>query len=172
MASTLRFDTWEDSLGNVNNSILQVKYINKTDIFSTSSTSYTDVTGLSLNITPKYSSSKILVFGNISLGSSTVERYSVFGRLLRGSTPIHVYNGGGNYDQGTFGYQMGGFEGPMSQSFTFLDSPSTTSATTYKVQIRTESPQTAYINRGLEADGDNSITPRVVSSITLMEIAQ
>ena len=172
MASTLRFDIWEDSLGNVNNSILQVKYINKTDIFSTSSTSYTDVTGLSLNITPKYSSSKILVFGNISLGSSTVERYSVFGRLLRGSTPIHVYNGGGNYDQGTFGYQMGGFEGPMSQSFTFLDSPSTTSATTYKVQIRTESPQTAYINRGLEADGDNSITPRVVSSITLMEIAQ
>ena len=172
MASTLRFDKWEDSLGNVNNSILQVKYINKTDIFSTSSTSYTDVTGLSLNITPKYSSSKILVFGNISLGSSTVERYSVFGRLLRGSTPIHVYNGGGNYDQGTFGYQMGGFEGPMSQSFTFLDSPSTTSATTYKVQIRTESPQTAYINRGLEADGDNSITPRVVSSITLMEIAQ
>ena len=130
------------------------------------------MTGLSLNITPKYSSSKILVFGNISLGSSTVDRYSVFGRLLRGSTPIHIYDGGGNYDQGTFGYQMGGFEGPMSQSFTFLDYPSTTSETTYKVQIRAESPQAAYINRGIEADGNSSITPRVVSSITLMEIAQ
>ena len=60
----------------------------------------------------------------------------------------------------------------MSQHFMFLDSPNTTSSTTYKVQIRAESPITAYINRGLEADGDNSISPRVVSSITVMEIAQ
>jgi hypothetical protein len=151
--------------------VLQVQQVTKSDVFSTSSTTYTDVTGLSVSITPISASSKILIIGNIALGSSTVERYSVFGRLLRGSTPIHVYNGGGNYDQGTFSYQMGGFEGPMSQSFTFLDSPSTTSATTYKVQIRAESPQSAYVNRGLEADGDSSITPRVVSSITLMEIA-
>jgi hypothetical protein len=151
--------------------ILQVQQVTKTDDWGTFSTTYIDVTGLAVSITPTSSSSKILVIGNISLGSSTVDRYSVFGRLMRGSTPIHVYTGGGNYDQGTFSYQMGGFEGPMSQSFTFLDSPSTTSATTYKVQVRGEAPHTAYINRGLEADGNTSITPRVVSSITLMEVA-
>lgn len=152
--------------------ILQVLQTTKTDVFSTSSTTYVDVTGLSVSITPRYSNSKILVMGSIALGSSTVDRYSVFGRLMRGSTPIHVYNGGGNYDQGTFSYQMGGFEGPISQSFTFLDSPSTISETIYKVQIRAESPQSAYVNRGLEGDGNSSITPRVVSSITLMEVAQ
>ena len=153
-------------------SVIQVQQVTKTDVFSTSSTSYVDVTGLSVSITPRSTSNKILVIGEISLGSSAVERYSVFGRLLRGSTPIHVYSGGGNYDQGTFSYQMGGFEGPMSQSFTFMDSPSTTSATTYKVQIRAEAPQAAYVNRGLEADGDSSITPRVVSSLIVMEISQ
>jgi hypothetical protein len=52
-----------------------------------------------------------------------------------------------------------------------LDSPTTTSSTNYKIQVRAESPQTTYINRGIEADGDSSITPRTVSSITVMEIA-
>lgn len=144
----------------------------KTDTFATTSTSYVDVTGLSVSITPKSITNKILVFGNISLGSSTVDRYSVFGRLVRDSTPIHIATAVESRDAGTFSYQMGGFEGPMSQGFTFLDSPSTTSLTTYKIQIRAEAPQTAYINRGLEADGNTSITPRVVSSITVMEIVQ
>lgn len=151
--------------------ILQVLQAVKTDIFSTSSTAYVDVTGLSVAITPKFSTSKILVSGNISLGCSTVERYSIFGKLVRNSTDIYVGDVAGSRDRGTFSYQMGGFEGPMSQHFMYIDSPNTTSATTYKVQIRAESPQTAYINRGLEGDGDTSITPRTVSSITVMEVA-
>lgn len=152
--------------------ILQVVQSVKTDVFSTTSTAYVDVAGLSVNITPKFSTSKILVSGNISLGAGTVDRYSVFGKLLRNSTDIYIADASGSRDRGTFSYQLGGFEGPMSQHFMFLDSPNTTSTTTYKVQIRAESPQTAYINRGLEADGDTSITPRVVSSITVMEVAQ
>jgi hypothetical protein len=151
--------------------ILQVLQVVKTDVFSTTSTSYVDATGLSISITPKFSNSKILINGNISLGSSTVERYSIFGKLVRNSTDIYIADAAGNRDRGTFSYQMGGFEGPMSQHFMYLDSPNTTSATTYKIQIRAESPHTAYINRGLEADGDSSITPRVVSSITVMEVA-
>ncbi len=151
---------------------LQVLQAVKTDVFTTTSTSYVDVTGLSVSITPKFSNSKILINGNISLGCSTVERYSIFGKLVRNSTDIYVADAAGNRDRGTFSYQMGGFEGPMSQHFMFLDSPNTTSSTTYKIQIKAESPTTAYINRGLEADGDSSVTPRVVSSITVMEIAQ
>lgn len=184
MASIMRFDTLQSTTGNtaltVSNSgninmpgsVIQVVQSIKTNVFSTTSTSYVDVSGLSVAITPKFSTSKILISGNISLGSSTTDRYSVFGKLLRNSTDIYIADADGNRDRGTFSYQMGGFEGPMSQHFMFLDSPNTTSETVYKIQIRSESPQTAYINRGLEADGNSSITPRTTSSITVMEISQ
>ena len=172
MTSTMRFDKWQNSLGQPYGTVLQVVQVVKLDAFSTTSTTYVDVTGLSLAITPKFSNSKILVTGNISLGSSTVDRYSVFGRMTRGGTPVGIADVSESRDRGTFSYQMGGFEGPMSQGFSFFDTPATTAATTYTVQIKAESPQTAYINRGLEADGNSSITPRVISSITLTEIAQ
>jgi len=55
-------------------------------------------------------------------------------------------------------------------SLMFLDSPSTTSATTYKVQIINVGGRTNYINRN-HHNGDTAATPRTASSITLMEIA-
>lgn len=153
--------------------VLQVVQAFKQDVFSTTSTSYVDVTGLSVSITPKFATSRILVTGDIALGSSTVDRYSVFGRITRNGTVVgNADTSASNRDRGTFSYQMGGFEGPMMQGFSFFDLPNTTSLTTYTAQIRAESPQTAYINRGLEGDGDTGITPRVVSSITVWEIAQ
>jgi hypothetical protein len=173
MPSIMRFDQWQNTLGQNYGTVLQVVQVVKTDVFSTTSTSYVDVTGLSIAITPKFATSKILVSGDIALGSSTVDRYSIFGRMTRNGTAVGIADTSASArDRGTFSYQMGGFEGPMSQSFSFFDTPNTTSFTTYTAQIRAESPQTAYINRGLEADGDISITPRVISSITIMEIAQ
>jgi hypothetical protein len=173
MTSTMRFDKWENTIGQPYGTVLQVVQVVKTDVFTTTSTSYVDVTGLSLAITPKFANSKILVTGNISLGSSTVDRYSVFGRMTRNGSAVGIADTSAeSRDRGTFSYQMGGFEGPMSQGFSFFDTPATTSATTYTAQIRAESPMTAYINRGLEADGNSGITPRVISSITLTEIAQ
>lgn len=172
MASIMRFDQWQNASGIVYGTVLQVVQVVKSDVFSTTSTSYLDVPGLSISITPKFSNSKILVSGDIALGCSTVDRYSVFGRMMRNGTPVGIADASGSRDRGTFSYQMGGFEGPMSQSFSFFDTPNTSSAVTYNAQIRAESPQTAYINRGLEADGDTGITPRVISSITIMEIAQ
>lgn len=151
--------------------VLQVVQVTKTNVFSTTSTSYTDVTGLSATIIPSSAINKILVVAQVALGSSTVERYAVFGRLVRNGTAIFIADADGSRDRGTFSYQMGGFEGPMMQPVNYLDSPDTTAAVTYTIQIRAEAPQTAYINRGLEVDGDSSVTPRVVSSITLMEIA-
>ena len=155
---------------NTTGGILQVVQTVKTDVFSTTSTSYVDVTGLNVSITPTSSTNKILIIGHMSLGSSTVERYSTFGKLVRNTTDIYIADAAGNRDRGTFSYQMGGFEGPLSLHFCYLDSPGTTSSTNYKVQVRAESPQTTYINRGLEADGDSSITPRTVSSITAIEV--
>lgn len=151
---------------------MQVVQAVKLDVFTTTSTAYIDVPGLSVAITPKFINSKILITGNISLGSTQIERYSVFGRVTRNGTAIGIADADGVRDRGTFSYQMGGFEGPMSQGFSILDTPSTTSSLTYTAQIKAEAPASAYINRGLEADGNSAITPRVISSITVMEIAQ
>jgi hypothetical protein len=56
------------------------------------------------------------------------------------------------------------------QSMNFLDSPATTSSTTYKLQIISDGGQTHYINRNAR-DEDGSYEPRGVSTITVMEIA-
>ena len=55
--------------------------------------------------------------------------------------------------------------------YSYFDTPSSTSQITYKVRARAENPKTLYVNRGKEGDGDNSITSRFVSTITVMEIA-
>ena len=66
--------------------VLQVKQDIKTDPFNTSSTSFTDITGLSVAITPKSTSSKILVEAQISINASST--YTKFVDLVRGSTSI------------------------------------------------------------------------------------
>jgi hypothetical protein len=110
--------------------ILQVVSTTKTDTFTTTSTSFTDVTGLSVSITPSSASSKILVVCNVK-GSVTGSTFKAGLRLLRDSTAIAIGDAAGSRSRG-FGqlsapsYQM------LSSSITFLDSPSSTSSITYK----------------------------------------
>jgi hypothetical protein len=65
--------------------VLQVVQANKQDMTSTTSTSYVDISGLSVNITPSSSSNKILVF--FSANTST-QNHDAQGKLLRDSTDI------------------------------------------------------------------------------------
>jgi hypothetical protein len=60
--------------------------------------------------------------------------------------------------------------GAGANHFHFLDSPSTTSATTYKVQGGVINSSTMYIGR-VQYDVDNNNASRVPSTITVMEIA-
>ena len=156
--------------------ILQVVSTTKTDTFSTASTSFTDVTGFSVNITPSSSSNKVLVTGLVTFGGSDGEAYGYtfnLARVIGGSeTDICIHDSASNRTRATLGTQ--GFnngDATNGHSFNFLDSPSTTSQVTYKVRARAENPKTLYVNRGNEADGDNAITSRFVSTITVMEIA-
>ena len=148
-------------------SVIQTIQTFKDDVFSTSSNSYVDVTGLTASITPSNSSNKILVL--LRTTQSVHGDGFIKAKLLRGSTDIAVANG---KDYFTLNYPSRSatdtniYVAHGSQHLDFLDSPSTTSSTTYKVQILTSSGQTASINRG--RDSDNY---RGVSSITLMEIA-
>ena len=145
----------------------QVVQTVKTDTFNTSSTSYTDITGMSLSITPTSISSKILIKTCISWGGS--QNLYGYGKFVRNSTDIFMGDsGGGNrvsatfpmehYDDGSAVYNC------FVASSEFLDSPSTTSAITYKVQMASTSG-TSYIGRRTDTDAR-----RMSSSITAMEV--
>ena len=152
----------------VGGGIIQVKSTTKTDTFTTASTSYTDVTGLSVSITPTRSDSKILIFVSIhAVGNSQTQAYF---RFMRDSTPICVGDAAGTRVQATLGtlhYDQANDVNCASQ--TFLDSPSTTSAVTYKIQTRTQGSGTIYINRSV-TDANDSTSGRFTSTITVMEV--
>ena len=125
--------------------IVQVKSVSKTDTFSSNSTSYTDVTGLSVSITPKFSTSKILVMMHVQIGHDS--NVAGFLRLMRDSTAIAVGTDTSNRIASTVAMADDPTDDEInSTSMTFLDSPSTTSSTTYKVQMNTEgSGNTGYV---------------------------
>ena len=153
----------------VGGKILQVVSTTKSDTFSTSNSTFTDVTGLNASITPSNSSNKVLVLVHVSGNCDQNARVNM--RLVRGSTAIGI---GDAYDSRC--RTFGGIYAPNNDSTTetvscvHLDSPNTTSATTYKIQISFLSGATIYVNR---SDAwSNHITHNTgTSSITLMEIA-
>ena len=149
--------------------VLQVVSTTKTDTFSTSSTTFVDVTGYSVSITPTSSSSKILVICNIT-ATAIGAAFSVHGRLMRGSTPIAVGDTAGSRQQASYMWE-GAQEAHFGISVTYLDSPATTSSTTYKMQVRSNNgTYTTYVNRA-STDSDSSAYARTASTITVMEIA-
>ena len=157
--------SWATSGGGAG-SVLQVVSTTKTDAFSTTSTSYVDITGLSVSITPTSNTSKILVILSISGSEQSGWGY----QLLRGSTAICIGDsGGGSRKQASGGMSVRDTNGINNGSVNFLDSPATTSSTTYKVQMYVPS-STGYVNRTY-GDVDASYTARTASTITVMEIA-
>jgi hypothetical protein len=153
-------------------SVLQVVSVTKTDTFSTTSGSMVDITGLSVTITPSSSSSKVLITGSVCWGNSDTTPYLVSMRLVRDSTAISIADTAGSRGRFTIGAQgVYATDNTVFAPLNFLDSPATTSATTYKMQGQSESGRTLWINRGAETDGDQPISGRFVSTITVMEIA-
>jgi len=152
--------------------IIQVVQATKTDTFSTTSQSFVDITGLSAAITPTRSDSKILFQYTVSF--STRSSYMNF-RLVRGSTPIFIGDADGNRVRTTFGtwHTNDAHHEYFTNNFSglFLDSPATTSATTYKIQtLVTTNGRTGYINRSV-GDDNQTYEPRQVSNIILMEVS-
>lgn len=146
--------------------VLQVVSTNKTDAFTTTSTSFTDVTGLSVSLTPATTSSKVLVIVNLKISNSSYTEGTIV-TLLRGSTEIANSTSNGfdrlaRYnDQGSTSPQM---VYTHNATINFLDSPSTTSSTTYKIQMKV-SGGTGTLNR---PGYDTAIWG--TSTITVLEI--
>ena len=166
----------DTSIGNVTSlpagvggKVLQVVQTLKTDTFTTASASYVDLTGGSVTITPSSASNKILVMAYVVLSNITDTAASFF-RVVRDSTAI----GGGTAVSNRIS-AAGSFYPPQTYStgvsgWHYLDSPSSTSSLTYKIQIAAESGYTATVGRSGQ-DSDAAHTGRYPSIITVMEIA-
>ena len=144
--------------------ILQVVQTVKVDQASYETTSFVDIAGMTATITPSSSSNKILVQTSIYLGAAG-GRTSII-NFVRGSTNIAQPTGSSATTKGTM---MSFISGTQMNPFTmvFLDSPSTTSATTYKLQISQDNTGVpVYINRYHGSDNYHGI-----STLTLMEVA-
>ena len=124
--------------------IIQTVAVHKSDTSSTTSTSFTD-TGLEATITPQSNSSKILIVSDAKMGMASGNIGYV--GLFRGSTQICL----GDTNSSKIRCYAD-FDGSSAShdscvaSVVFLDSPATTSATTYKIRMRGNNGNTVRLN--------------------------
>ena len=143
----------------------------KTDTFSVTGTTYATVTGLTVDITPSSTSSKMLIIGHITLGTSDFMTYA---QLLRDSTVLFIGDAASNRPRVTLALPYASTSPTytiVAQPICYLDSPSTTSQVTYGVQIASyQAAKIAYVNK-THADRDTAAyEPRAASSFTVMEV--
>ena len=157
--------------------IIQIQQTLKTDSFNTTSQNLVDITGMSVSISPKFSTSKILVEVHMNYGGDS----NMYGqvRLVRdpgdqtvgGSTAVS-----GNQRIGTFGVSTpldaNGQYKMYSAECKILDSPASTSALTYKLQVASTntSGNNFYLNRPSNNDNQQYIIGGS-STITAMEVS-
>ena len=156
------------TVGPAASKIAQVLSTTLQTTYVSSATSWTTITGLSQAITPTVNTSTVLVMAQV-IGSQEVGVNQAAVRLVRGSTAIDIGAAAGSRTLAS--QQIRGFSAdyPSVNTFVYLDSPATTSATTYAVQGIALSAGNWYINRSV-TDTDNSTYVRTASTITVMEI--
>ena len=184
MSSELRVDRIIPTAGvptGGGGSIIQMKQARKTDTQSTTSATRVDISGLSVTITPKFSTSKLWITGMVAIGHEPDTCCNIFidvnGTLIGGSNtanggsqssqPQDVHTGiGYNYVAAYEKYRV--LQAPID----FLYSPGSTSAQTIKLQMsQTDvSGETMFVNR---SDSDNNATwvNRQTSSLTIFEVS-
>ena len=154
--------------------ILQVVQTVKTDTASSDTATFADLSGLSVSITPASTSNKILVSCNIHV-SGRQDSFQAF-KVFRDSTAIGLGTAGSNNQTnasfGTQAINTGSAQyGLRTANFEFLDSPSSTSALTYKIQwASVYQSYTSYINRPYSVN-DQTFNIYASSSITVYEVS-
>tara|TARA_R100001510_G_C7520222_1_gene116054 strand:- start:55 stop:591 length:537 start_codon:yes stop_codon:yes gene_type:complete len=155
--------------------ITQVKHTTKSDYFSTGSTSFTDVTGLSVAITPTSNTSKIFICVCVQYSSAGSGGSRVQWRLLEshagGTAAIATGDANGSNLQVTAGSEATGGGGNMkSATINFLRSPSRNDEVTYKVQAIAPDGNDFRLNRPVN-DSTASSYHQTASHITVMEVS-
>ena len=153
--------------------ILQVIQTVKKNRQTINSTTLVDITGMSVSITPSSASNKVLVNYSLVVFSNAVY-YAL--RLLRDSdSTIFIGDenpGATSQNRASFGSYDSSYVIADTIAQSFLDSPNTTSAITYKLQAYSpySSAYTIGINSGVVLD-NYSYMNNCVSTITAMEVA-
>jgi hypothetical protein len=150
--------------------VLQVVQTVKTDTFTaTVGTTPTDITGMSVTITPSATSSLVLIVANASI---TAQSGVTMGyRLVRGSTAIFIGDTAGSRRTLSSGQATSLANNAINIPSVFMDTPNTTSATTYKLQAAGDQVGAiVYLNRGF-TDTDTAGFARTASSLIAMEIS-
>ena len=163
-ASTSTLATTADV--NAAGKVLQVVQTVKSDIFTTTSNTFVDVTGFNATITPSSTSSKILILARTTVSTSSSAGLIPF-NLLRGSTNLCQPDTTPLFNGTTAAFAQAA-SAITPATINFLDSPSTTSATTYKIQLRVHLGTCLLNGRD---NGASSNDGNFTSTLTLMEVA-
>ena len=135
-------------------SVIQVQYMYTGAVVTATSQTYIDL-GVNVSITPTSTSSKIMAFANVGGCVKTASSGAYMAlQIVRDSTPIHIFEGQGGYNAANQTASFGTCAGIK------LDSPNTTSAVNYKIQMKNLGGAGSVVNNNAGA----------LSSITLMEI--
>ena len=170
--STLKVNTLQDTSGNNLSRVGQVVSVAKTDVFTSTSTSFVDITGMTVNITPSSSTSKILVIAQCSVVGQDAGTGIMLDR--DGTEPLKADADGSRQRFTIFGaHANSSYEMQYSQPanhISFLDSPNTTSQVTYKLKAKTRSSSTFYVNttRYRTDDTNGSLG---TATLTVMEVS-
>ena len=155
--------------------VIQVQQTVKSDVFSSSTTTFIDLTGMSVSITPTSTSSKIIVEYSVQVSIQN-GAYGCLIKILRnGSDLSGALGAGGGSASTTISFSDGAtysYYPVYNHTMKYLDSPSTTSQITYKFKWADPRDSTThYIGRS-SYDADSNAVSRSLSMLTLMEIAQ
>lgn len=151
--------------------ILQVVQATKTDTQGINVSGWTDLSGLSLNITPISTSSRILLIAQVQVGTNEVLSIDSGLGLYRSSTLILQGDASGSRNRTTTGVGVRGRYEIVSNSIMYVDSPSSTSSTNYNIKLlRSGTDGTVQINRESD-DGDSGGSFRTTSTLIAMEIS-
>lgn len=146
--------------------VLQMVYASKLDTASGTDTTFT--TFLSASITPTSATSRVVAM--FTGGIHGTPGYLIAARIARGSTPVQDPDTPGNRRAGNWSAQASGSVSPHGVPITVIDSPATTSTTTYNVQVAVESGGTYYINRS-STDTNAAAYARTTAQLILMEVS-
>jgi hypothetical protein len=141
----------------------------KTDTFTTTSTTFANITGLSVDITPTSATSKVLLILHLGQVDGDATDRIVGGDVTRGGTPIGIGAADGSRRQG--GWAVGvpsGTNRPQMASWSFLDSPGVATSVTYQARAQINAG-TAYFNRS-QVDGNSTSFIRTIMAITAIEV--
>jgi hypothetical protein len=133
-------------------------------------TTTTNTTVVSANITPTSASSVILILANVGFEVSGDTGHA-YGNIQRNSSNIFVGSAAGSRPRATWAQNNSGGNGTVAFSMAYIDSPATTSSTTYGINVSSSNGTTVFINRSVRDTDGTAFDGRTVSSIILMEIA-